>query len=69
MAVPPAPQPPIGSGKSLAAVAAGALSTLILGIINHYAPTLLTPAMNGAIQTLVTVAAVYWTPHNIVGGR
>lgn len=70
MAVPPAPQAPIGSGKSLAAIGAGALTTIITGALDSYVlPHPLTPELVAAIQTVVTLAAVYFTPHNLVGGR
>lgn len=60
---PEAPQPPqVGSNKTVAAVIAGSVTTLVL-----YGLSLakITPpdAVATAFQTLITALAVYLTPH------
>jgi len=63
----PDPAPPTGYNKSIAAVAAGALSTLLIyitdGILKANGIDALPPAIESAVQTLVTTAAVFLTPH------
>lgn len=65
---PPGP-PPVGMGKSVAAIVAGSLSTIVLYIVNsilaHYGAAPLPSEIVAAVQTLITTAAVYWTPHNL----
>lgn len=66
MAMPqPRPDPPpapVGSNKAVAAVVAGALTTLALyGLsLAHITPP---DAVAQAIQTLITAVAVWLTPH------
>ena len=72
MAVPAPPPGPIGLGKSMAAVAAGALSTILIYIIDAILKAkgadALPAGIEAAVQTLVTTAAVYFVPHDAFGG-
>ena len=65
----PAPPGPIGLGKSMAAVAAGALSTIIIYILDMILKKegmdALPAGIEAAVQTLITTVAVYITPHDI----
>ena len=58
----------VGSGKSIAAIAAGALSTIIIYIINQVTGHPLPAEICAAVQTLVMTAAVWATPHNLGAG-
>ncbi len=69
MSVPAAPPAqPQGYGKSLAAIMAGALATLVIGgtnaVLEHYGAADLSQTMVAAIQTLSTAGAVMFTPHS-----
>lgn len=65
--VPSPPPAPIGINKSVAAVAAGSLATIVIYIVNaifkKYGMDSLPAEITAAIQTLITTAAVYYTPH------
>ena len=62
------PAPNIGFGKSVAAVVAGAATPGVVDLINQFMPQPLPAEITDAIQTLITAAAVYYTPHDAVGG-
>ena len=69
----PAPlPPPQGYGKSLAAIAAGAVSTIVIYIIDAVLKAkgigALPADIVAAVQTLITTGAVYLTPHNLGSG-
>lgn len=55
----------IGYGKSIAAVAAGAVSTLVIYIIQGMIGHSLPADVAAAVQTLITTGAVYLTPHTL----
>lgn len=63
----PGPPPVVGIGKATAATAAGALSIILVWVVNQVLQakglTVLPAEIVAAVQTLVTVAAVYFTPH------
>ena len=67
MATPPAPaaSSSSGYGKSVGAVAGGAVSTLIIGALDHYMPGFLNDTMDAALQTLIVLGCVYFTPHRL----
>ena len=59
----PAPPPgPLGNNKTIGAVVAGAITTLLVyGLsLAHITPP---PEVVGAIQTLIIAATVYIVPH------
>ena len=60
---PAAPAPAGGNLKAYAATAAGSLSTILVYVVDQFMPHPLPPEIVAAVQTLVTVAAVYFTPH------
>lgn len=57
-----------GYGKSVAAVASGALATIVIWVVDQFLPTPMPPEISAAVQTLFTTAAVFLTPHTAVGG-
>lgn len=57
-----------GYGKSVAAVAAGAISTIGGYAFQQATGHPLPAEIVGSVQTLLTLAAVYFTPHSAVGG-
>jgi len=61
------PPPSPGNGKSIAAIAAGAASTILIYVANtamkHYGGDPLPQEIVAAVQTLLTAGAVYFTPH------
>ena len=61
MPIPPV-TPPVGNNKAIAAVVAGAITTIAAYALSldHIMPPI---EVVGAFQTLVTVAAVYLVPH------
>lgn len=59
--IPQAPQS--GNNKAYAATAAGFASTIIVYIVDQFLPHPLPPEIVAALQGLVTIAAVYFTPH------
>lgn len=64
MTTPPAPKPPgTGNNKAYAAMFAGSATTIIVYAVDAIAKTTMPPDIVAAIQTLVTLAAVYFTPH------
>lgn len=62
------PDPTPGVSKSVAAVAAGALSTIIAWAIEQVTGHPLPAEIVGSAQTLLTLGAVYFTPHSLGGG-
>lgn len=66
MSAPPAP-PTYGSGKAVAATAAGAIATIAVYTIDQVIGHPLPPEIVAAGQTLITLAAVYFTPHSFGG--
>ena len=56
------PPAPVGNNKAYAAVAAGAITTILVYCLSlaHIVPP---DPVVGAAQTLITLAAVYFTPH------
>lgn len=63
MAEPNQPNGNIGANKSLAAGAAGAAMIIVAYIVNEVFKVQLPAEVIAAGQTLVTLAAVYFTPH------
>jgi len=57
-----------GYGKSAAAVGAGAASTILAYIVEQVIEHPLPAEQVAAVQTLITLGAVYLTPHSAVGG-
>ena len=57
------PNASTGNNKAYAAIIAGAATTIIVYAVDAIAKTTMPPDIVAAIQTLVTVAAVYFTPH------
>jgi tetrahydromethanopterin S-methyltransferase subunit E len=60
-ALPPAPT--TGYGKAVAATAAACLSTILVYVLDQFLKAPLPAEMVAAIQGLLTVGAVYFTPH------
>jgi tetrahydromethanopterin S-methyltransferase subunit E len=60
-ALPPTPAP--GYGKAIAATAAACVSTILVYVIDQFLKAPLPAEMVAAIQGLLTVGAVYFTPH------
>lgn len=60
--------PATGYGKSMAAVAAGALATIVVWVVDQFLPSAMPPEISAAVQTLFTAGAVFLTPHNLGGG-
>ncbi|HYM33428.1 MAG TPA: hypothetical protein VEU47_19165 [Candidatus Cybelea sp.] len=54
---------PIGNNKAYAAIAAGALSTIVIYVVDQFLKSPLPPEICAAVQTLLSTAAVYLTPH------
>ena len=64
--------PTPGMAKAGAAVVAGALSTIVVYVLDTYvvgAAHQLPAEIVGAIQTLITGAAVFFTPHKFGGAQ
>jgi hypothetical protein len=60
---PPVTAASVGYGKSLAAVFAGAVSTIVIWVLKMKMGADQVPAeIAGAIQTLITTGAVFFTP-------
>jgi hypothetical protein len=57
----------IGTGKSMAALAAGAITTVVVTILTQVMHYQVAPELSGAIQTLFTLAAVWLMPHDATG--
>jgi hypothetical protein len=55
-----------GVGKSIAAMAAGFICTIIVGGLSMAGITL-PDSMSNAVQGLLTLVLVYYTPHSIGG--
>lgn len=56
-----------GSGKAIASVVGGAVSVILLYLINRFIPPPPLPDyIDGAIQTLIVTAATYYTPHTFL---
>lgn len=64
----PVPPGQNGYGKSMAAVAAGALATIVIWVIDQFLPTPMPAEISAAVQTLLTTAAVFLTPHDFGSG-
>jgi len=61
--LPPVTPPSNGYGKSLAAVFAGAVSTIVIWVLKMKIGADQVPAdIAGAIQTVITTGAVFFTP-------
>lgn len=58
------PSPATGYGKAIAATAAACLSTIIVYVLDQFLKAPLPAEMVAAIQGLLTVGAVYFTPHD-----
>lgn len=58
-------QPEIGSAKSLAALGAGALTTILVTALTQGLGWHVQPELSGAVQTLITLIAVYAMPHSM----
>lgn len=56
-----------GVAKSVAAVAAGALATIVVYVIDQVTGKTLPPEIVAAAQTLITTLAVFFTPHQLGG--
>ena len=59
----PPPAPNVGNNKAYAATAAGFASTILVYILDQVIPHPLPPEIVAAVQGLITIAAVYFTPH------
>lgn len=59
--------PTPGAAKSVAAVAAGALATIVVYVIDQMSGKTLPPEIVAAAQTLITTVAVFFTPHSFGG--
>src|SRR5260221_13018553 len=57
------PTTTVGINKAIAAGLAGAASTIIIFVINRYSQPPLPAEIGQAIQTLLTIAGVYFVPH------
>lgn len=57
------PSPPPGNNKAIAAVISGALSTIVIYILNQFIHPPLPAEIAGAISTVLTTAAVWLVPH------
>lgn len=53
-----------GYGKTVGALVGGAVSTLFVGGLAMVG-IVLPDAMSNAVQTLITLAAVYYVPHDL----
>lgn len=62
------PDPTPGAAKSVAAIAAGALATIVVYVVDQVTGKTLPPEIVAAVQTLVTTAAVYFVPHSFSRG-
>lgn len=58
---------PVGNNKAYAAIAAGAASTILVWgidlVLGHYSIPSMPAEIVAAVQTLLSTAAVYFTPH------
>lgn len=57
----------LGASKSVAALAAGAITTIVVTVLADGLHYQVAPELSGAIQTLITLIAVYVVPHNAMG--
>jgi hypothetical protein len=57
------PTPTVGVNKAVGAVLAGALSTIVIYLLNRYVQPPLPAEIGQAIQTILTTAVVYYVPH------
>lgn len=55
--------PTQGNNKAIATVLAGAGATILVYIIDQFTPHPLPPEIVAALQTLLSGAACYFTPH------
>ena len=58
----------IGYGKSIAAGVAGAVATIAIYVIEQWSGHALPAEITTAIQTVITVGAVFVTPRTLTGG-
>ncbi len=58
----------VGTGKSMAALAAGAITTIVVTGLTQGFGFHVQPELSGAIQTLLTLIAVWVVPHDAMGG-
>ena len=52
----------------MAAVAAGALATIVVWVVDQLLPAPMPAEISAAVQTLFTAGAVFFTPHDFGGG-
>ena len=57
--------PDIGYGKAVAAVAGGAVSIILVYVIRRATGIALAAEIWGFVQTMITAAAVVFTPHTL----
>ncbi len=62
MAMPPAPAP-LGNNKTYAAALAGAVTVVASWAIVTFTHVTLPPEVVAAVQTILTIGGVYFTPH------
>jgi CDP-diglyceride synthetase len=55
--------PTVGPNKAIAAVIGGAVTTILVWVLNTYAHANIPAEIAGAGQTLITTALVYFVPH------
>ena len=54
----------MNSAKALSSGVAGALTTLLVWVLNTYAHAAIPDFVQGAIGTLITIATVYFVPNS-----
>lgn len=60
--------PTPGVAKTVGAVLAGSLATIIVYVVDQFLPHPLPPEIASAVQAVFTVGVVYFTPHSVGGG-
>ena len=60
----PAIPPSVGANKAIAAMVGGAVSTIVMLVLNRYmAPPPFPAEFGQSVQTLATALLVYYVPH------
>jgi hypothetical protein len=60
--------PTPGNAKAIGAVLAGAFATILVYVLDQFLTTPLPADIVAAVQTVLTVGVVYFTPHSVGGG-
>lgn len=63
--VPNPPPVPVGSGKAIGAVIGGAVSTIVIYLIQVITKQQIPADIAAAVQTLIVTGVVYFTPHSL----